>query len=127
MNNTNFNFLDALTVESVALGLGVHQVQIASCSVYKDRILINVVNEAGLPVSQVASFNCGAPAGLELAKQFFGSLLGANITLRQALEQAVGKTCKAKITKKDQYLNISLYANNAAVVADEEDQEEPSI
>ena len=123
MNNTNFNFLDELTVESVALTLGVHQVQVASCSVYKDRILINVVNEAGLPVSQVASFNCGTPAGRDLAKQFFGSLLGANITLRDALVQAVGKTCKAKVTKKDQYLNIALYANNAAVV-DEEDQEE---
>ena len=124
MNNTNFDFLNEETVESVALNVGVHSVTIVNCSAYKDRILINVANEQGLPVTQVASFNCGTPAGLDLAKQFFGSLLGANIKLRDALTQSVGKNCKAKVTKKDKYLNVSLYANNSVVV-DDEDSDEP--
>lgn len=125
MSNNNFNFLDEVTVESVALEVGVHQVQIANCSVYDNRILVNIVNAQGLPVTQVASFNCGTPAGLELARQFFGALLGANVKLRDAVTQVSGKSCKAKVVKKDKYLNVSLYANNSVVVDDEDDLEEP--
>ena len=127
MNSKNFDldlsFLDETTVESVSLSEGVYNVQIANCSVYRDRILINVISEQGLPVTQVASFNCGTPNGKELAKQFFGSLVGANVKLGAALGLAVGKVCKAKITKNNGYLNMSLYGPNASAVEDDDDEE----
>ena len=117
MNSKNFDldlsFLDETTVESVSLSEGVYNVQIVNCSVYRDRILINVISEQGLPVTQVASFNCGTPNGKELAKQFFGSLVGANVKLGAALGLAVGKVCKAKITRNNGYVLVTMKVLNS--------------
>lgn len=101
---------------------------IISANAHENRILINVADENGQLIGQVASFNCGTEAGLRLAKQFFGQLVG-QVPLRSALVAAKGKAVKITGRRNEEYVNIVLNAPTAPVVVTESisSDEEPAI
>ena len=101
---------------------------IINANAHENRILVNVADENGQVIAQVASYNCGTEAGLRLAKQFFGQLVGP-VSLRQALAAAKGKAVKITGRRNEGYVNIVLNAPTAPVVVVESisSDEEPAI
>ena len=101
---------------------------IINANAHENRILVNVADENGQVIAQVASYNCGTEAGLRLAKQFFGQLVGP-VSLRQALAAAKGKAVKITGRRNEGYVNIVLNAPTAPVVVTESisSDEEPAI
>lgn len=101
---------------------------IISANAHENRILVNVADENGQVIAQVASYNCGTEAGLRLAKQFFGQLVGP-VSLRNALAAAKGKAVKITGRRNEGYVNIVLNAPTAPVVVTESisSDEEPAI
>lgn len=101
---------------------------IINANAHENRILVNVADENGQVIAQVASYNCGTEAGLRLAKQFFGQLVGP-VSLRNALAAAKGKAVKITGRRNEGYVNIVLNAPTAPVVVTESisSDEEPAI
>lgn len=125
-NKQQTNWLDAMCVETRTIEDGEVVVgTIISANAYESRILINVADENGQLISQVASFNCATENGLKLARQFFGQLCG-EMSLRDALVAAKNKSVKITGRANDNYINIVLNVPTRPTVTVNE-SEEPAI
>jgi hypothetical protein len=121
MSQFNLNsILSKKVTKSVALMPGVYTGTIVSANVTTEgRLLINLADESGARIAQVASFNLTSEKGLSLALDTVGNILdNETLSLRDALPLLANKQVKIKITQNEQYLNAQVYPLSAVVTVE---------
>ena len=114
------SILERKVTKSVALMPGVYTGKIISANVTDEgRLLINLADESGARIAQVASFNLASEKGLSLALDTVGNILdNESLSLKEALPLLAGKKVKIRIVQNEQFLNATIYPITAVVTVE---------
>ena len=114
------SILSKKVTKSVALMPGVYTGKIINANVTNEgRLLVNLADENGARIAQVASFNLASEKGLSLALDTVGNILdNESLSLKEALPLLTNKKVKIKITQNEQYLNAQVYPMSAVVTVE---------
>ena len=114
------SILSKKVTKSVALQPGVYTGKIVNANVTAEgRLLVNLADENGARIAQVASFNLASEKDLSLSLDTVGNILdNESLSLKEALPLLAGKKVKIKITQNEQYLNAQVYPVSAVVTVE---------
>lgn len=114
------SILSKKVTKSVALQPGVYTGTIINANVTAEgRLLVNLADENGARIAQVASFNLTSEKGLSLTLDTVGNILdNESLSLKEALPLLTGKKVKIKVTQNEQYLNAQIYPLSAVVTVE---------
>ena len=114
------SILSKKVTKSVALQPGVYTGTIVSANVTAEgRLLVNLADENGARIAQVASFNLTSEKGLSLALDTVGNILdNESLSLKEALPLLSNKKIKIKVSQNGQFLNATIYPVSAVVTVE---------